>query len=233
MEAIIIAGGRGRRMGALTANRQKGCLKYRGTPIIWHILRTLVLPEISTIRFATGYRADDVHRVLTEATYREGFPLSIVEVDTVGMYGEFTKLAYVMRQLPKNADCLFTGVDTIFPGETIRFFVEMARESPEKMLLMLSDQVGIAPTHRRVKTQNGMVVGYEAPDDAPASFRYIDTGLRYYPRRIVEEICSEHVPLRKNHDTYLKGLVARGEYLRAYEYRGPWRHFAYARDFSK
>ena len=81
MDAIVKAGGRGRRMGALTSKKQKGCLRYRGMPIIWHVLKTLAIPEISTIRVAMGYLASDLHQVLKEPVYRSGFNHTLVDCE--------------------------------------------------------------------------------------------------------------------------------------------------------
>lgn len=232
MDAIVIAGGRGRRMGALTLKRQKGSLKYHGKPIVWRILETLAIPEISSVRIVAGYQSDDLHRVLSDPVYRSGFQHPIVEIDAVGVYGELTKLAFAMCQMPKSDGCIFTGVDTIFPVDVMRRFARMAVERDE-MLLLLSKKIEIAPTHRRVRINRRIVVGYEAPEHASSAYRYVDTSVRYYPCRIVDELRHTDVPLRTNHDAYMQRLVQRGERMRAYVYRGVWKHFATPRDLSK
>lgn len=233
MDVIMIAGGRGRRMGALTSKRQKGCLKYRGVPILLRILDTLALPEINSIRIATGYRSNDVNTLLSDTSYRSRRKQVIDTIDTVGMFGELTKLAYAMRYLPENTDCLFTGVDTLFPKNVMREFISVARRR-NQICLMLSHRIDIAPTHRHVRTVRGIVDAYEAPETAIAlAFPYIDTTVRYYPSRIVDELRHIDVPLRSNHDEYMNRLIVRGERMRTFVYKGLWRHFAIPRDLSK
>lgn len=42
MHAMVLAGGRGVRMGALTDQRQKVCLRFRGIPLIVSVLKSSI-----------------------------------------------------------------------------------------------------------------------------------------------------------------------------------------------
>ena len=41
MDAVILAGGRGSRLGSLTKSTPKPMIKIGGKPILWHILKIL------------------------------------------------------------------------------------------------------------------------------------------------------------------------------------------------
>ena len=67
MNAVILAGGRGRRLGALTEKRQKATLIFNNEPLIIHILSSLLSSKrVERIMVLTGYRSEDIHKVLYE-----------------------------------------------------------------------------------------------------------------------------------------------------------------------
>jgi len=64
VRAIILAAGRGTRMGALTATTPKPLLGLRGRPIIEHILGGLRAAGIDACVVVTGYRGEQIERHL-------------------------------------------------------------------------------------------------------------------------------------------------------------------------
>ena len=58
MKAIILAAGKGTRLGALTSYKPKCMVEYRGKPIIDHIFGTLKTCGIEDINVVDGYRND-------------------------------------------------------------------------------------------------------------------------------------------------------------------------------
>ena len=64
MIAVILAAGRGTRMGLLTANVPKPLLALRGRPIIDHILTGLRAAGIDEAVVVTGYLAEQIERHL-------------------------------------------------------------------------------------------------------------------------------------------------------------------------
>lgn len=60
MNAILLAAGRGTRLGALTASTPKPLLEVGGEPILLRIVRGLVLAGIHDIAIVTGYLASQV-----------------------------------------------------------------------------------------------------------------------------------------------------------------------------
>jgi dTDP-glucose pyrophosphorylase len=60
MMAVILAAGRGTRMGALTAHTPKPLLKLQGRPIIEHILAGLRTAGVGAAVVVTGYRGEQI-----------------------------------------------------------------------------------------------------------------------------------------------------------------------------
>ncbi len=67
MKAVILAAGKGTRMGELTSELPKPMLKVQGRPILEHILHGLIAAGIREVFIVTGYRAD-----IIEDHFRDG-----------------------------------------------------------------------------------------------------------------------------------------------------------------
>ena len=68
MRAVILAAGRGTRMGALTASIPKPLLRLRGRPIIEHILRGLRDAGVGDAVVVTGYLGEQLEAALGDGT---------------------------------------------------------------------------------------------------------------------------------------------------------------------
>src|SRR5207245_212345 len=66
MKAVILAAGRGTRMGELTNEQPKPMLKVQGKPILEHILEGLVSAGIREIFIVTGFRAEVIEDYFAE-----------------------------------------------------------------------------------------------------------------------------------------------------------------------
>ena len=62
MKAVILAAGKGTRMGELTHEVPKPMLKVHGKPILEHIILGLVGAAIRDIFIVIGYRAETISR---------------------------------------------------------------------------------------------------------------------------------------------------------------------------
>jgi choline kinase len=69
MQAIILAAGMGRRLGALTSDNTKCMLEVNGKRLIHRALDALVGIGISRVVLVVGYKADNV-RVLVGDSYK-------------------------------------------------------------------------------------------------------------------------------------------------------------------
>jgi len=61
MKALILAGGRGERLGDITENSNKCMLLLKGKPILeYNLRRASEIPEVNEIILVVGYRAEDI-----------------------------------------------------------------------------------------------------------------------------------------------------------------------------
>ena len=235
-DAVVLAGGRGRRLGALTHHRQKGTLRVEGDPIIIHVIRDLLATRsIGTVWVATGYRGTDVHAVLVEnmgESLRRG---KVVIIDAPNIIGELSRLAYLVHVMPEVRSCLLTGVDTLLPSDLFSLLLGKAEKDGEDSLVFsLSSEIAIAPTHRLAKVANGTVRGYEPREVVcETTDWYVDVGTRFIPARIMGTIKEMSVPPHTDPDDFFRELIVHEKFVRAMVFESPWRHFARARDFSR
>jgi dTDP-glucose pyrophosphorylase len=62
MKAVILAAGKGKRMGSLTSESPKPMLKVKGRPILEHIVTGMVRSAIRDLCIVTGFQAEVVER---------------------------------------------------------------------------------------------------------------------------------------------------------------------------
>ena len=61
MKALVLIGGFGTRLRPVTYEVPKQLIPIAGKPLLYHVL-DLLPPEVDGAVFATGYKADVVHR---------------------------------------------------------------------------------------------------------------------------------------------------------------------------
>lgn len=109
MKAIILCGGLGTRLGALTRNTPKPLIDVAGRPFLAHVLNKLCIPEIDGFVLATGFHAEQVSNVIK--TNWQGRPVQYsVEKQPLGTGG-------AVRLAMENFDldqALVVNGDTLF-----------------------------------------------------------------------------------------------------------------------
>ena len=65
MKAVILAGGKGSRLGSLTKSIPKPMVKIGGKPIIWHILKILSQNGIKEFIICLGYKGNILRNYLS------------------------------------------------------------------------------------------------------------------------------------------------------------------------
>ena len=75
--AVILAGGRGTRLGALTDACPKPLLPIAGVPFLSHLIAHLARKGIARVTILAGYRGKDI------ANHIEANPIEGVEVETL------------------------------------------------------------------------------------------------------------------------------------------------------
>ena len=69
MIAVILAGGKGSRLGSLTKVTPKPMIKIAGKPILWHILKILSSQGIKEFIICLGYKGDVIKKYISELNF--------------------------------------------------------------------------------------------------------------------------------------------------------------------
>ncbi len=239
LDVIILAGGTGRRLGALTRSKQKGALKFKDVPIITHVIQSILpLRTLKTIWIATGYRGKDIQETL-EVHHADLLSSGKIRtLDAPHIRGELSRFAYALGHLPKSRNCIITGVDTILPAIVFQKLERRSRKLDQVTILMaVSAHTYIAPTHRLMTLARDVVKTYEHPDSVPRSereTRFTDVGTRFFHAKVLRELRGSVIPNDTDPDDFLRREVQKErDRVRAVVFKERWRHFASGTDFLK
>ncbi|MFQ5665322.1 MAG: NDP-sugar synthase [Candidatus Binatia bacterium] len=145
MHAVILAAGRGSRMGALTATKPKPMLPLKGRPIIEHILRGLTAAGVRDVVIVTGYRGEQIaahlgdgsrcgirlayrHQLKPEGTARALLlardvvarrPFLLTWGDVVVAPGNYAALVTEFRRLPCEVLLMVNAADDPWRGAAV------------------------------------------------------------------------------------------------------------------
>jgi D-glycero-alpha-D-manno-heptose 1-phosphate guanylyltransferase len=108
--AIILVGGRGTRLGALTKQTPKPLLSIAGRPFLFHVLDYLIRQEIKRVILATGYLAGEFEEALG-TNYRGLIIAYSYEAEPLGTGGA---IALALSQA-NEPDVFVLNGDTYFP----------------------------------------------------------------------------------------------------------------------
>ena len=166
MDAIVLAGGRGRRMGALTANRNKGSLAYLGKPSVVRTLEHLVRQhEIEKIYVATSYRAETVYNAIAVRFPIELMLGKIRVVEHPAIVGDLKRFATVLTERDILGPAYLCGIDTVVDEKAVDEVIARRIFGPWNATMLCSPHLEIAPTHSRLLVENGIVQSIARPAD--------------------------------------------------------------------
>ncbi len=120
MKAVILAAGKGTRMGDLTQALPKPMLRVQGKPILEHILEGLIAAGLREFRVITGWRAEVI-----EEHFRDGAPWGVsITYARQEVQNGTGKAAEPARPFVGSAPFLLTYGDILVPRETYARMVE-------------------------------------------------------------------------------------------------------------
>ena len=140
MQAVILCGGRGSRLGSVTDKIPKSLVEVRGKPILWYTFLNLYHHGFRDFIFPLGYKGDMIREYVSG-----GMALEKVSV-TLRDTGENTpiagRIAQVMDAIPEHGDFFLVNGDTLFDFDIGEMYELHKRE---KALVTLSSVGVIAP----------------------------------------------------------------------------------------
>ena len=80
MDAIVLCGGNGKRMGSICRDTPKALIKIRGKPILWYILKSFIQHNIKRVILPTGYLGTKISKFVESV--KDEFSFDIICFDT-------------------------------------------------------------------------------------------------------------------------------------------------------
>lgn len=154
MEAIVLAGGRGTRLGALTGQLPKPMVPVAGRPFLAFILDHLIGQGVNRIILSVGY----LHEVIEAhfgANYRGAALVYAVEAQALGTGGG-TRLA--LEQAQEEFVFVVNG-DTFFPAGFQAML--QIQKSMQADVVMALKPVPAAGRFGQVQVSGGIVTGFQ------------------------------------------------------------------------
>jgi len=178
-QAIVLCGGMGARMGALTQDIPKPLIRIHGQPLLWYVLRTLRRNGIRRVIFPLGYKGELIRDYVRTAFADEEMQFELVDtgVDT-SIAG---RILQIRDLVPQGSDFLLLNSDTVFDFPLHEMFDQHRAASA---LLTLSS-VAIASPWGLIHEKNGSLFSfsrerkmhYLMSDEDPAARGYVNSGI--------------------------------------------------------
>jgi NDP-sugar pyrophosphorylase family protein len=230
VSVVLLAGGRGSRMGELTATRQKLMMDVNGRPVLrWVLNGVSAAFDKARVVVSTGYRAEEIEDYF--GTRYEKLDLHYVsDPDTRGtVWGLALARPFVGDQF------LFVGGDVVVQPQQLHEVTEafdFERPAPYMGVVSGGTRHEPAPGHALIVADDGELKAYY-PDTKTvgAAHEYRDLHLGYYRSTLLDYFAD--IADRQNYVEYaLQEALAEGMTFGFSPYPGPWYHFKYAADFD-
>lgn len=238
MDVIIIAGGRGKRLGSLTNRHNKGALKFVNVPILLRVLDSLRdIPSINKICVVTGYQSSTIECVLEGIVKGQRTLITVIRgpKETVGM---LQRIALAIPHVTCDPGALVMGIDSLVSSRVMKQFVTCVHthlaEGRNELTLLCARDTSPAPTHYLVYEIEGRVIEHRSPQNANEQCVLRSVGVRYLPGSVLRSI-QKDAPrwYGKNISPYITDLLSKGVPVRAVTMSEEWVHFGYLRDFGR
>lgn len=230
IEAAIVAGGQGKRMGTLTTETPKALLEFGGKPILMNVLDNIIDAFGSArVVIAVGYQADKI---------KEMFGSKYKTIDIT--YVHDPRPLEIRRRLLSVKDeisssFLFLATDVICDAQELLKIAELQEKESKDLFGTVSGATDHRPalTHALIKTEGNKIVDLEFPPPEkwhPTDLR--DIHVAYYRPDFIGLL--DTVP---ESQTSISQVIAKavkeGRDFQASEYCKNWYHFATPEDLKK
>jgi NDP-sugar pyrophosphorylase family protein len=206
MQAVILAGGLGTRLGPLTRDVPKPMVPVAGRPFLEHQLELLRGQGFTDIVLLTGYRADQI-----ESHFGDGRAWGVSirysrETDPLGTGGALSAAALLLAD-----PFLLIYGDSLLPMEYAPV-LEHLLGSPAVGVVVLYDNREETTVQNNVAVDAvGYLVRYAKGEGPDPGLRYVDAGVLAFRRKLLDRLPSERSYSLER--TLFPDLIARRELL--------------------
>ena len=180
-QAVVLVGGRGSRLGALTATTPKPLLEVAGRPFLGWLLRELCRYGVEEVLLLAGHLAHQVEAALPDlvATLPRHLGVSVLtEADPAGTGG-----ALVRARQRLDPRVLVCNGDTILDANLARLLADAATDGEDvagRLLLLPRPERG---RYGAVETEGDRVLGFRAGAGGPVT---VNTGVMVLSRAALD-----------------------------------------------
>jgi len=227
-KAVVLAAGKGTRMGALTEDVPKPMLPVQGKPLLEHILDRLAAAGVRECGLITGYRHELIEQHFAHYPMRIEFLHQEVINGTAGA----AKLA---RAFVANDPFLMAYGDIWCEPDDYRRVMQPIEDEPETEATLAVKFVDDPFQGAAVYVADGYIrTIIEKPVKGTSTTNWNSAGIYCFRPSVFEEI--EHVPLSTRGEyeitSAVEQMIQEGRKLRAVEIKGTWRDIGRPEDLA-
>lgn len=228
-KAVVLAAGKGTRMGALTEELPKPMLPVNGKPLLEHVLDHLRGAGITDCAIVTGYRRDVIEQ------HFAAYPMRLVFVHQEVINGT-AGAAKLTRDFVGFDPFLFAYGDIWCGPSDYRRILQPLEEEPGTEATLAVKHVEDPFQGAAVYTAEGFITNIiEKPVRGTSTTNWNSAGVYAFRPSIFAEI--ERVPLSPRGEyeitSAIDQLIAAGSKLRAVEIKGDWRDVGRPEDLAE
>jgi len=227
-KAVVLAAGKGTRMGTLTEELPKPMLSVAGKPLLEHILDRLGQAGVNECGLITGYR----HEVIQQHFANYPMKLTFIHQEVINGTAGAAKLA---RTFAGNDPFLLTYGDIWSEPDDYRRVMQPIEDEPETEATLAVKYVEDPFQGAAVYVEEGFIRKIiEKPPKGTSTTHWNSAGIYCFRPRVFAEI--DRVPLSSRGEYELTSAIEQmidgGRKLRAVEIRGAWRDIGRPEDLS-
>lgn len=216
MQAVILAGGRGQRLGPLTEETPKPLLPVGGKPFLEWLLGNITRFGFDEILILAGYRGEKIANYL-KSYQGPGNLRCIIEKEPLGTAGALKNVQTTLQ----SQFFLFNG-DTIFD---FNYLDLMARTSPGTIAAVALRMVEDASRHGSVVLKGDVIEAFR--EKAASGAALVNGGVYFFKKAILDSL-----PIRGSLENDVFPILSPGT-LRGYLYDGFFIDIGVPGDYSK
>ncbi len=225
--AVILAAGKGTRMGSLTEQIPKPMIRVAGKPLLEHVLDGLREAGIARAAVVTGYR----HELVEE--YFQQYPIPISWVHQDQLNGTATAVRLTKDAVGQDAFLLTFGDIWCEPADYRGLIATLVEDTAAVLGVRKVDD----PWQGAAVYEQSGVVGkiVEKPERGTSQTNWNSAGLYCFRPDVFAELDRVQKSARGEYEitSAIEQMIAAEKTLRIYEVRGTWRDVGRPEDLAE
>jgi len=227
-KAVVLAAGRGTRMGALTKRVPKPMLELQGKPILEHLLDRLRAAGFNRALIVTGYRGEVIE------SHFASFPMDLIFRRQQALDGT-GRAALLGEEFAAADPFLLTFGDVLAEAGCYRGILDSLRADPQCQAMIGVKEVDDPWQGAAVYERDSRVLRVvEKPPRGASSTRWNSAGLFAFRPAIFSALKRVGKSVRGEYEltSAYQHMIEDGDLVRLYVLEGPWRDIGRPEDIE-